>query len=101
MLSFFAIICINLCKENDNKGTGGDYEKEMIWLALQYAFDILRAEKVTIGVFENNMPAYHCYKAAGFMDVEMAEKEMCEVCGETWNVLELEMEKKHFKAVRL
>lgn len=38
----------------------------MLKAALRYAFDILKAEKVTLGVFENNEPAYYCYKAAGF-----------------------------------
>lgn len=73
----------------------------MIRLALQYAFDILKVDKVTIGVFENNMSAYYCYKTAGFRDVEMAEKELCEVCGEMWSILELELEKEDFESVKM
>lgn len=82
----------------DDTKRGMGYGKEMISLALQYAFDLLKVEKVTIGVFENNLPAYYCYKAAGFKDVRMEEKEACEIRGEIWNVLELELEKKHFKS---
>ena len=81
----------------DDTKRGMGYGKEMICLALKFAFDILRVEKVTIGVFENNMSAYYCYKAAGFKDVEMEEKALCEVCGEKWNILELEIEKDDFE----
>lgn len=76
---------------------GKGYGKEMIRLALQYAFEILRVEKVTIGVFENNPAAYHCYRAAGFREVEMNEPVLCQVCGETWSILELELEKKDYE----
>lgn len=75
---------------------GKGYGKEMIRLALRYAFEILRVEKVTIGVFENNPAAYHCYKAAGFREARMDEPVLCHVCGETWKVLELELEKKDY-----
>ena len=43
------------------------------------------------------MAAYYCYKAAGFKDVEMEDAELCELCGEKWNVLELEIEKKDYE----
>lgn len=76
---------------------GKGYGKEMIRLALKYAFEILRVEKVTIGVFENNPTAYHCYKAAGFRDVKQEQIVCCQVCGETWNVLELELERKDYE----
>ena len=75
----------------DDAKRGMGYGKEMLKLSLKYAFEILKVKKVTLGVFENNMPAYHCYKSAGFKDVELPEKIMCQVCGEMWSVLELEM----------
>ena len=75
----------------DDAKRGMGYGKEMLKLALKYAFEILKVKKVTLGVFENNIPAYHCYKSAGFKDVELLEKIMCQVCGEMWSVLELEM----------
>lgn len=80
----------------DDSKRGLGYGKEMLQLALQYAFEILKTEKVTLGVFENNLPAYHCYKAAGFTDVESDEVVSCEVCGEKWKILELEIKKKDF-----
>ncbi len=67
------------------------YGKQMLQLALQYAFDILKVEKVTLGVFENNESAYHCYKAAGFRDVFTEEEEYFSILGEQWKCLELEV----------
>ncbi len=79
----------------DDTKRGMGYGKEMISLSLKYAFEIFKAEKVTIGVFENNMPAYYCYKAAGFKAVEK-EGEICELFGEKWKILELEFTKEEY-----
>lgn len=81
----------------DDSKRGMGYGKEMLELALKYSFEILKVEKVTLGVFDNNMPAYYCYKAAGFREIEMDEEEKCNICGETWNVLELEIEIKDYE----
>ena len=81
----------------DDSKRGKGYGKEMLRLSLQYAFELFKAEKVTLGVFENNMPAYHCYKAAGFRDVISETPEICEINGEKWTILELEMTAKEFK----
>lgn len=75
----------------DDTKRGKGCGKEMLTLALKFAFEILRAEKVTLGVFENNPAAYHCYKAVGFQDVKLPEKEYVRIDGEDWNCLELEM----------
>lgn len=72
----------------DKRGRG--YGKEMLRLALKTAFDILGAEKVTLGVFENNPSAYHCYKAVGFRDAA-ATDETYHIFGEEWKCLELEI----------
>lgn len=79
----------------DDTKRGMGYGKEMISLSLKYAFEIFKAEKVTIGVFENNMPAYYCYKVAGFKDVE-TEEIICELLGEKWKILELEITKEEY-----
>ncbi len=81
----------------DDAKRGKGYGKEMIRLALKYAFEIFGAQKVTIGVFDNNPAAYHCYESAGFSAVSMEEKVQCEICGETWNIIELEIEKENYK----
>ena len=77
----------------DDSKRGKGYGKEMIRLSLKYAFDILKADKVTIGVFENNPSAYNCYKAAVFKDVPLDEPEYYSVFGEKWKCLELEAER--------
>ena len=63
----------------------------MLELGLKYAKEIFGANKVSLGVFENNKPAYFCYKATGFEDVSQDEIEKYTVMGEEWNCLELEM----------
>ena len=75
----------------DDTKRGKGYGKRMLQLALRYAFEVLMADKVNLGVFDNNPEAYHCYKAAGFRDVEVLEPEFCVVNGEKWNILELEL----------
>ncbi|MBE5958928.1 MAG: GNAT family N-acetyltransferase [Lachnospiraceae bacterium] len=75
----------------DDKIRGKGYGKRMMKLAIQYAFDILKAKKVTLGVFENNMPAYYCYKAAGFE--ENNETLYFDCMGEQWKCIEMEVNK--------
>lgn len=61
----------------------------MLQLGLKYAFDILGADKVTIGVFENNESAHKCYQKVGFADQEM-------ITAEPWNIIEMSAERKNF-----
>ena len=77
----------------DDSKRGKGYGKEMLQLSLKYAFEILRVEKVTIGVFENNPSAYFCYKSVGFKDVQSDESEYYSIMGEKWKCLELETER--------
>ena len=76
----------------DKRGKG--YGKAMLGLGLKYAFDIYGAKKVSLGVFENNLPAYHCYKAVGFEDVVLDTAETYSVLGEEWKCRELMVEKR-------
>ena len=66
-------------------GTG----KEMLLLGLRYAFDIYGAKRVSLGVFENNEPAYHCYQAAGFKDAVPGGTEAYTIMGEEWKCREM------------
>ena len=72
----------------DDSKRGKGYGKEMLRLALKYAFDILKAQKVTLGVFENNLSALRCYKSVGFVEVGA---ESFEIMGEEWKCMELEI----------
>ncbi len=71
---------------------GKGYGKKLLQLGATYAKEIYGAKKVTLGVFENNEPAYYCYKAVGFKDVVLEETEKYNILGVDWNSLELEME---------
>ena len=75
----------------DSRKRGKGYGHQMLELAKRYAFDILKVEKITLGVFENNAPAYRCYRAAGFYDAADAETSYYSVLGEQWKCLELEL----------
>ncbi len=75
----------------DNKKRGMGYGKQMLETAVKYAFDILKAEKITLGVFENNEAAYRCYKSVGFCDVTTDEPEFYHIFNEKWKCLELEL----------
>ena len=70
-------------------GTG----KEMLSLGLRYAFDIYGARKVSLRVFENNEPAYRCYKAAGFKDAVPDRAESYPIMGEEWKCREMILER--------
>lgn len=77
----------------DDSKRGLGYGKQMLKLALAFAFDTLKVQKVTLGVLENNPGAYHCYKAAGFRDVTMDQPEYYRLMGEDVKCLELETER--------
>lgn len=75
----------------DDTIRGKGYGKQMLKLAVKYAFEILMVEKITIGVFENNEPAYHCYRSVGFQDTGRTES--YRIMDEEWKCRELEMER--------
>ncbi|MBQ6173398.1 MAG: GNAT family N-acetyltransferase [Clostridia bacterium] len=81
----------------DSKKRGMGYGREMLTLAVRWAFGILKAERITLGVFENNEPAYRCYRAAGFRDVMQEESETFRILGEDWNCLELALERSEWE----
>lgn len=53
----------------------------------------MKAEKITLGVFDNNPSAYYCYKAAGFQEIPMEQELVSTTLGEKWNCIELEVNK--------
>ncbi|MGN0341841.1 MAG: GNAT family N-acetyltransferase [Roseburia sp.] len=76
----------------DSEKRGKGYGKRMLQLGIKYAIEIYGAKKVSLGVFENNQSAYHCYKAVGFKDIMVDAPEIYHVLGEDWKCLELEMQ---------
>lgn len=74
----------------DDSKRGRGFGKTLVSMAVKYAFDALGAMKVSLGVFENNPSAIHCYEAAGFNRVSLPVIESYECLGETWNCIEME-----------
>ncbi|MBP5655613.1 MAG: GNAT family N-acetyltransferase [Clostridiales bacterium] len=68
----------------DDSIRGKGYGAGMLKAGLRFAFDIFDADKVTIGVFENNDPAHNCYKKVGFADCGIRQAEPV-------NVIEMEI----------
>lgn len=77
----------------DDGKRGRGYGKEMLRLALRYAFELLKAEKVTLGVMEDNAAAYYCYRAVGFREAEQAWARTCVIDGRKYSIVEMEIEK--------
>lgn len=80
----------------DKNIRGQKIGQKMLKLGLKYSFEILKAERVTIGVFENNLPALHCYLSCGFHKSEILEDSFCDCNGEKIKVLELEIFKDEY-----
>lgn len=77
----------------DDKKRGRGYGKELVSLAIRYGFDFVGADKISLGVFENNPAAIHCYRSCGFERVELETVESYQCMGETWNCVEMEVVK--------
>lgn len=74
----------------DDSKRGQGLGKTLVNMAVDYAFRELGASKVSLGVFENNSSAIHCYEATGFHRISRAEPEIYECLGETWKCIEME-----------
>lgn len=75
----------------DDQRRGLGYGKELVRLALCYAFEVLLVARVTIGVFDDNLPAIHCYRSVGFRDSVPPVTEQFEAMGEVWTCFDLEI----------
>ena len=75
----------------DDSKRGLGYGKRMLELGLKYAFEILKARIVNLGVCECNTAAYNCYKSVGFKEAECISTHNMTVKGRDVRVIELEM----------
>lgn len=75
----------------DNTKRGQGYGKEMLKLAVKYSFEILKVNKITLGVFENNKRAYECYKSVGFKEIKEEQRWSCKFFNEDWPCIEMEL----------
>lgn len=76
----------------DNTIRGAGIGKQMLSAGLKIAFEIMGAEKITLGVYVNNELAHNCYKAVGFNDTEILERE-------PWNQIEMAILKEDYLKV--
>ena len=77
----------------DDTRRGMGFGKRMLQMAVRSELDMLKAEKITLGVFENNPPAYYCYRAVGFREIRTEQDFVFEILGEKWKCIELEVNK--------
>lgn len=67
--------------------------RQLIRLALEHAFLEMGAQRVTLGVFDTNPRAWRCYQSAGFRFVPREERKIMEVLGETWEALDMAVDR--------
>ena len=73
----------------DDSKRGLGYGKQLLRLAIDYAKRELGAQKITLGVFCDNLSAIECYKSAGFC---ITGTDSYPIDGEEWKGFEMEME---------
>lgn len=77
----------------DSQKRNRGYGREMLRLAIRYAFEMLSVEKITLGVFKNNEQACVCYLKSGFRLLPDGQETFFSIMGENWKCLELEMDR--------
>lgn len=77
----------------DRSRRGRGYGKEMLALAIRFAFEMLGARRITLGVFDQNLPARACYRAMHFVDGDPANAEECRVMEEVWRFSEMVLDR--------
>ncbi len=68
----------------DNRLRGKGYGREMILLALRYAFEITGAASVQLNVFKENARAKRCYERIGFVE-RRVEQDVFPYKDELWS----------------
>ncbi len=72
----------------DDNLRGKGYGKQMLRLAIQKAKNEFGAKKITLGVFDNNPSAFHCYESVGF---KVIGTDSYQIDGEEWTGKEMEI----------
>lgn len=68
----------------DNQERGKGRGREMLQLALKYAFMVTGAESVQLNVFDSNTAAKRCYERVGFVE-RRVEKDVLPYQDELWS----------------
>ena len=72
----------------DDSKRGKGYGKQMLRLAIDHAKHKLGVQKITLGVFDNNPSAIHCYESVGFV---VTGTDTYAIDGEEWTGKEMEL----------
>ena len=72
----------------DDNLRGKGYGKQMLKLAIQKAMNEYGAKKISLGVFDNNPSAFHCYESVGF---KVIGTDSYFIDGEEWTEKEMEI----------
>ena len=72
----------------DDSKRGKGYGKHMLRLAVDYAQQILGANRISLGVFCDNLSAIECYKSVGF---RIIGEDSYPIDGEEWKGFEMEL----------
>jgi len=75
----------------DSSKRGLGYGKLMLQSAFKFGFEEIRAEKLTLGVFEENDSAIKCYEKAGLK--LNGKEEMFQLMDEVWKCKDMEINK--------
>lgn len=76
----------------DNKLRGKGYGREMIQMALRYAFEFTGAELIQLNVFNENSGAKHCYEQIGFTERSVT-KDAFAYGNEVWSMCNMTVSK--------
>lgn len=77
----------------DDRKRGCGLGKAMLHLAADHAFRDMGAERITLGVFTDNLPAIRCYRSAGFREIPSAAPEVFHILDKDWLCAEMELER--------
>ena len=72
----------------DDSKRGKGYGKQMLRLAIDHAKHKLGVQNITLGVFDNNPSAIHCYESVGFV---VTGTDTYAIDGEEWTEKEMEL----------
>ena len=78
----------NILVDPAQRGSG--IGRELLAMAVDYSFHCLKAEKVTLGVLDENERAIRCYRAAGFRPLPEDRWRSFTFLGRDWRCMEME-----------
>ncbi len=81
----------------DGARRGQGLGRTLLRFALRHAFTALGAQRVTLGVFDNNPPARRCYEAMGFRHNAAADETYELPGGLRWHCTDMVLEREDFR----